>query len=131
MFYHATNHNNSFEILKRKKLVTSYGEETGIYLTKDLEHAKLFGSYVFCIDECLIDKDKLEIDDVNDGVFHKGELKLSFPFLLKVMPTKRVGLDQYNSFVDEEDSMTWIEWGKAKESLVNFFTPKQVFTFTC
>ena len=71
--YHTTNYNSLINILESKVLVTDYFGVKGLYVGKDAWETRLFGNYTLTIE---VDESKLTEDDVNDGLFHNGEIKL-------------------------------------------------------
>ena len=76
-YFHGTTTENYFKILKQKKLITSYFDEQGIYISDDYYHASMFGEVVFIFDDKQLDKSNFCIDDVNDGIFYKNGIEFS------------------------------------------------------
>lgn len=130
MYYHATNIEGFKHILNDKKIITDYEGDKGIFLTKDIEHAKLFGSYIFMIYDSEIDEKLIEDNDSNDGVFYIGGVDLSSVEYVIVASSDRVGYDMYNGAVNDGEEILWRDWGGISEKLRNFFTPKQDLIIT-
>lgn len=77
-YYHSTNQKGLFGILENeKKLECEYNGEKGVFLTEDIEHAKMFGYATIHIPKDKVDESKLSQDDTNDGIFHSGALDVS------------------------------------------------------
>ena len=82
-WYHGTSLENASIILKEKKLETKYFEESGIFLAKNITHARLFGTQIFVIARKYISNKKISTDETNDGFFHCGGVELSIiPFAI-------------------------------------------------
>jgi hypothetical protein len=71
--YHTTNYDSLIKILESKVLVTEYFSVRGLYVGRSAWETRLFGVYTLTIE---VDENNLTEDDVNDGLFHKGEIKL-------------------------------------------------------
>lgn len=69
-FYHGTNYEGIIGILETKQIGVEYFDGKGLYLTNEFLTAHNFGQYVLVFKN--INEDNLEVDDINDGFFHKG-----------------------------------------------------------
>lgn len=75
VYYHGTDISGINAIIKSRLIGVGYFDGIGVYLTKDIEQAKNHGQYILVFKN--IQPDKLETDDVNDGIFHRGHIDLS------------------------------------------------------
>ena len=73
-FYHGTNYEGIMGILETKQIGVEYFDGKGLYLTNDFSTAHNFGQYVLVFKN--INEDNLEVDDINDGFFHKGYINM-------------------------------------------------------
>lgn len=73
-FYHGTNYEGIIGILETKQIGVEYFDGKGLYLTNEFLTAHNFGQYVLLFKN--INEDNLEVDDINDGFFHKGYINM-------------------------------------------------------
>jgi hypothetical protein len=73
-YYHGTSTKNFINILNDKKLVTSYNDDIGIYITPNFDHALNFGEVVIVLD--LIKNENFESDNINDGIFYRNGIEI-------------------------------------------------------
>jgi len=74
VYHHCTSSENIEKIKKDGWICADYFGETGVYLEDNPFGCEHFGEKIIVIDSCYIDESDLEVDDVNDGIFHKGAI---------------------------------------------------------